>query len=141
MLALSGCGPTCLSMASLILTGNKKNTPSKVAEYAMEQGYYVMNQGTSWDLFNTGCEHFGMTSEIIQISQNEIEKALNHGAVLVASVKPGDFTTSGHFIVIDGCNGDDLDIKDPNSVEKSKTWDCGRVKDQIKCLWALYKQN
>ncbi len=140
MIALSGCGPTCMSMASFILTQKKKNTPAKVARYCMKHDYYVMNEGTSWELFDTGCKDFGLKSKRISVNKKKMKKALDKGGVIVASMAPGDFTSSGHFIVIDGYDGDDFYVKDPNSIERSKRlWTFDSLKDQIKGLWAMYK--
>ena len=50
---------------------------------------------------------------------------------------PGDFTTTGHFIVLTGIgdNGDVL-VNDPNSKKNSeKSWSIEKLIPQIRNLW------
>lgn len=58
--AVSGCGPACLSMVITSLTGDDTITPYVVAQYASEQGYYVPGAGTAWTLMSEGAKHFGV---------------------------------------------------------------------------------
>ncbi len=53
-------------------------------------------------------------------------------------VGPGDFTTSGHFLVLTGVDDSgDIILRDPNSrIRTEKTWDIGELMAQIKNLWA-----
>ena len=64
---------------------------------------------------------------------------LERGAVVVCIMGPGDFTTSGHFIVLAGITDDGMaEVRDPNSAERSaQAWDLGRVLGQCANLWAL----
>lgn len=51
---------------------------------------------------------------------------------------PGDFTTTGHFILIRGYGKDGFYVNDPNHKSNSeKTWSFKELQKQIKCLWAL----
>jgi len=51
---------------------------------------------------------------------------------------PGDFTSTGHFIVLAGIDEHGrLEIRDPNSPERTaKTWDFDTVLRQCRNLWA-----
>ena len=91
-MALNGCGPT----------GDGTATPYAVAQYAQEMGYYVDGVGTSWELMSAGGTHFGVTARELPLSQSVMENALAAGEPIICSVGPGDFTTSGHFIVLAG---------------------------------------
>ena len=44
-------------------------------------------------------------------------RLLDEGSIVVASMLPGDFTTSGHFILIYGSNLLGFKVYDPNSIE------------------------
>ena len=44
LIGYTGCGPTCLSMVALYLTGDANCDPGTVAQYAQQQGYYVEGQ-------------------------------------------------------------------------------------------------
>ena len=51
---------------------------------------------------------------------------------------PGDFTTTGHFIVLVGYENGKIKVNDPNSIKNSeKEWTYEQIKDQIRNLWAI----
>ena len=53
-------------------------------------------------------------------------------------MRPGDFTTSGHFIVLTGVENGKIRVNDPNSkVNSEKLWDYDRLESQINNLWAF----
>lgn len=139
-IALEGCGPTCLSMAVIGLTGDRSITPSVVAKYSMENGFYVEEAGTSWSLMVAGAEHFGLRSrQITTWSTTVIKNVLKAGDVVVCSVGEGDFTSRGHFILLVGLNEDgSVIVNDPNSRENSKkSWDIKKILDQTKGIWQI----
>lgn len=137
IVAVNGCGPTCLSMAIAGLTGEDV-TPAAVADYAAREGYYAAGQGTSWSLMAEGCAAFGLAGKELPLSQGVMEKALREGAVIVCSMGPGDFTTCGHFILITGAADGGFSVNDPNSSERSaRLWEYDTLAPQIKNLWAL----
>ena len=137
-IAISGCGPTTLSMAVVALTGDKTATPAAIAEFAMSEGYYLYGTGTKWSLMTNGAKAYGLTSKQINISQSEIKRHLDEGDVIVCSVKRGDFTTGGHFILIYGYDEDGLYINDPFCVYRSnQKWNYSEIRSQIKAVWAL----
>lgn len=136
ILALSGCGPTALSVAVCGLTGSGKWTPAAIAEWAQGWGY-ATESGTSWDLMRSGCEHFGVKAEELSLSETTVFRALEAGSPVICSVRPGDFTTTGHFIVLTGTENGLVRLVDPNSPERSgKLWEWDRLMPQIKNLWA-----
>lgn len=53
-LAVTGCGPTSLSMVVCGLTGDTKWNPYEVAKMAEDNGYYVDGSGSSWELMSSG---------------------------------------------------------------------------------------
>lgn len=138
MMALSGCGPTCLSMAAVALTGNKEATPAAVAMYAMENGYYTEGAGTAWSLMTDGCWNYGLQAQDIAVSEGTMIEKLQEGCMLICSVSPGDFTQTGHFIVICGYEDGWFEVNDPNSVINSEAkWKFDRLAGQIRSMWAL----
>lgn len=139
MIAWTGCGPTCLSMAALYLTGNAAVTPLEVAHYAEESGYYVDGQGTSWTLISEGAAHFGLTAEELPLSEARMRQTLVDGGLVICAMGPGDFTTTGHYIVLTGCNDEGFTVNDPNSILRSgEVWDYETLSGQIRNLWALF---
>ena len=70
-----------------------------------------------------------------------MKQALDNHCPIIAVVGPGDFTYSGHFIVITGYTAQGFTVSDPNSPENSeKYWNFGQLKGQIKNLWAMSAQ-
>ena len=135
---VSGCGPTCLAMVVAGLAGANTVTPYTVAQYANAEGYYVPGSGTSWTLMSEGATCFGVSGKELPLSQSVMEHALGEGKPIICSVRPGDFTTSGHFIVITGIKDGQFVVNDPNSVERSnQLWDYETLEPQISNLWAF----
>lgn len=137
VLGITGCGPTCLSMVAVGLTGNSSLTPAAVAAYSAENGYYVDGVGTSWDLMTLGSQSFGLCSSEVGLSEEEMVAQLSQGHPIIASLGPGDFTSSGHFIVITGYYDGLFSVNDPNSIKRSdEGWYYSTLAPQIRCLWA-----
>lgn len=135
--AVSGCAPTCVAMVASHLTGDAKITPYAVAQYAAQQGYYVAGTGTSWDLIHTGVQHFGVASDELPLGEAQINAALDAGQPVICSMLPGDFTTTGHFIVLYARADGGYRVRDPFSRERSeKIWSYDTLSGQIGNLWA-----
>lgn len=137
MIGLAGCGPTCLSMACLYLTGNTEWNPRAVAQFAWKNGYYT-EEGTSWALWTEGVESLGLYGEELPLDRSGMERALEGGSLIVCSMRPGDFTTTGHFILLCGYDENGFFVRDPNRRSNSeKQWTYDVLKGQIKNLWRL----
>jgi predicted double-glycine peptidase len=53
---------------------------------------------------------------------------------------PGDFTTTGHYIVLTGYEDGEFTVNDPNSIQRSgERWSYDRISGQIRNLWAMSK--
>lgn len=137
LLAVTGCGPTCLAMAAAGLTGDDTITPAAVADRAQRDGYWV-DGVTSWALMTDGCGTWGLVSEELPLSESTITEALNDGRPIICSVRPGDFTTTGHFILLAGVEDGSIRVNDPNSPQNSaRTWTYAELEPQIRNLWAF----
>ncbi len=136
MIAVNGCGPTAIAMVAAGLTGDNTITPHKVAQFAAEYGYYAGDAGTSWTLMTDGAQQFGIYGEEMALSENAVFSALENGHPVICSMRPGDFTTTGHFIVLTGIEDGKIRVNDPNSrVRSGKLWDYSRLEHQINNLW------
>lgn len=133
------CGPTCMSMVYAGITGKSDQNPYKMAQWSYKNGYYKDGQGTSWIYLYHAAKTLGLHEMDIRNSPATIKDYLKHGYILIANVKKGDFTKSGHYIVIRGLDKNGmLLINDPNSRNNSrKTWNITRVSKQIKLLGAF----
>lgn len=138
MIAISGCGPTCLSMVVLGLT-HKPVTPYQVAKFAEKKGYYVEGSGTSWLLMTDGADSFGVHGSELALDESRMKAVLDSGGMLILAMRPGDFTTEGHFIVIYGYDDEGFRVNDPNSVIRSrKHWTFDRLSHQTRNLWSFF---
>lgn len=138
MLGISGCGPTCLSMVVVGLTGNTRWNPARVAAFSERNGFLIPEVGTDWRLFSTGAEQLGLFVRRLVIEGQELSRELSAGHPVICSMKPGDFTYTGHFIVLTGFdrNGK-IKVNDPNSPKNSaRTWPLKTIVEQAKAAWA-----
>lgn len=135
---ITGCGPVCLSMAAYYLTKDPAMSPDNIIRFALEEGYYVVGSGSSWTLISEGGEKLGLDVTEIPLDENRILANLRVGNPIICVVGPGDFTTSGHYIVIVGIEDGKLRINDPNSRSNSeKLWEYSQIEDQIRNLWVI----
>ena len=137
-IALSGCGPTCLSMVLYYLTGDETLTPDKLGDYSMENDYYLPGTGTLWALLEDTAPLYGVEVSQPEPSEQEMKAALDGGGILICSMGPGDFTAGGHFVVVYGYDQEGFLINDPNCVARSRqSWPFDRIEGQIKHLWVF----
>lgn len=137
MIGLSGCGPTCMTMAYLYFTGDTTMNPRKMAEYAQNGGYHSP-EGTSWSFWTEGAVKLGLYGEAIPLDENAMKSILDHEGLIVCSMSPGDFTDKGHYILLRGYDEKGFFVNDPNRKSNSeKQWDFETLQQQMKNLWSL----
>lgn len=135
---LTGCGPVCLSMAAYYLTGSEAYSPDKMLAFATENGYYVEGSGSSWTLISEGGVKLGFDVTELPLDENRIRANLEAGIPVICVMGPGDFTTTGHFIVLTDWDDGQISINDPNSIANSeKLWTYDQIASQIRNLWAI----
>ena len=134
----NGCGPTCLAMVYVDLTGRTDRGPAEMASFS-ERGGYVSDGMTAWALMTDGAAELGLSSQELPASAEAVRGELAAGHPVICSVGPGDFTTAGHFIVLAGLADDGtVIVRDPNSAERTaRTWDLDRVLGQCLNLWSF----
>ena len=138
LMGLSGCGPTCMSMAAIQLTGNRTLNPWEMAKFAEEHGFNVVGDGTSWSFFTEGARLLGLDSVAITPEAQRIFDNLEVGNPIVAVMGPGDFTTTGHYILLAGIEDGQIRVNDPNSVRNSdQLWDVETIIEQAQAMWVL----
>ena len=138
--ALTGCGPTCLSMAAWYLTGNDAFSPDRMMEFAEKNGYYSPGSGSSWTLISEGAVKLGFDVTEIPLVKSRIFDNLEVGNPIICAMGPGDFTSSGHYIVLVGLEDGLLRVNDPNSRENSgKLWKFEDIESQFRNLWVIRK--
>jgi len=141
VLARSGCGPTALSMVLICLMDDKTITPDKVAKFAEEKGYTDNEHGTAWGLMKEAPSHWEVQiKEGAPSDENWVKSMLDMGNPIIASVGPGNFTDSGHFIVLTSYQEGYVTVHDPFREENTKKpWKYADIYQQIKAMWAYTK--
>lgn len=138
-LAINGCGPTALSMIVVGLTGNKDMNPKAIADFSLENGYLVDGIGSSWELMSEGANQLGVESTPLPLNRNIILNTLESGQPIIATMGPGTFTQTGHFLVLTGVDEDGkIIINDSDSKERSEeTWDIEIFMNETENLWTF----
>ena len=137
---LTACGPVCLSMAAFYLTEDDAFAPDKMIQFATENGYYSPGNGSSWTLISEGGVKLGFDVTEIPLVKSRIIKNLEVDNPIICAMGPGDFTTSGHYIVMTGYENGMIRINDPNSIANSqKLWKYEDIEGQIRNLWVIRK--
>lgn len=136
LMGLSGCGPTCLSMVCIQLLQDASYTPQYVAAFAEENGYAVKGNGSAWSLISEGGKKLGLDVTEIPLDEGRIIRNLEVGNPIICVMGPGDFTTSGHFIVLTEYADGYVKVNDPNSPARSqKPWKLTDIMPQMNNLW------
>lgn len=138
IIGLAGCGPTCLSMVAIYLRGDTSMDPLWMCQYAEQHGYCVAGSGTTWSFMTEGARSLGLDVTEIPMDEARIMSNLEVGNPIICIVGPGDFTTTGHFIVLTGCKDGKITVNDPNSIQNSqKLWTFDQLQGQVQGLWVM----
>lgn len=135
---VSGCAPTCLSMVAYYLTGNTEYTPAYMMKFSTDNGYVNSEGGTQWTLFSQGAKKLGFKVEELPLSESVLVNRVEKGYPVVLSVREGDFTVNGHYVVIVGYENGKFKVNDPFSKANSEgEYTYARLEPQIRNLWAI----
>lgn len=143
----SGCGVTAAAM--VIATLKDKNvTPITTADWSMANGYKALNQGTYYSYFVPQMNKYGIickrlnTSNLYGISSSaahtEALNALKNNDWVIACMGKGNWTSSGHYILIYGYENGYVYINDPASTASARiknTWTL--FAKQVKYMWTI----
>ena len=116
----SGCGPSAMSM---IINEwiDPSYGPRECCAWSKACGYRTTNNGTAWAMFKAIAVKYGL--KFLQTAYaSEATKFMdeNPGALVVCSMGKGNWTTSGHFILMYECDGKYVYINDPVSTALHK---------------------
>jgi hypothetical protein len=142
----SGCGPTCAAMVIETLTG-KTYTPLDACNWSMAHGYKAKNQGTYYSYFVPQFQAFGIGSKQLNGANiydfplspvhEQAFELLKQGYYLIACMGKGNWTSSGHFVLVwweDGV----VRINDPASTKDNRVNGAiSTFKSQVKYYWAV----
>ena len=137
VMAITGSGPTALSMVASYLTGNGDMNPAWMAAFA-ENNNYTMDGGTNWSLMSDGAIGLGIDVTPITADQDRIERNLDVGNLVVCLMGPGDFTDTAQYIVIVSYSDEGYEIRDPGSPSRTaQTWTFDTLAPQMNGCWIM----
>lgn len=140
VIATNGCGPTCMAMVIAGLNQDKNITPYKMAALSERKGYLTDDGSTSWSYIADGGLDYGVQGHAIYLDEELIKDTLQSGNPIICSVRPGDFTDNGHYIVLTDYMAGMIKVNDPYSYANSeKLWTFEQLQPQIKNLWEMKK--
>ena len=145
----SGCGPTAMAMV-LATWADKNVTPSTECAWAKANGYKAYKSGTYYGYFEPAGKRYGL--KVRQLSWTNIygnassklhaeaKAAIDRGDLVIACMGKGNWTSSGHYVLVWEIQGNTIYINDPASTKKSRTQgDYSLFKKQVKYYWAITK--
>lgn len=145
-LSIYGCGPTIMAMLITSLTGNQV-LPTDVANWASANRCWAPGEGSYHCIIEDSSSAFGIQSTPIRDQTvTGIQEALNTGQLVVALVRRGHFTQSGHFLIITRMTEDGkVRIADPNNYNNTTIdWDPAIILQELNRrslnggpLWAI----
>lgn len=96
-----GCGPTVMATIVSSLTDTQMN-PKEMSDWAHENGYCAVGNGSSHSLIPETAKAFGLNVEpLYRANAEDIRTALNNGKIVVALSGHGIFSPDdGHFFII-----------------------------------------
>ena len=89
-------------------------------------------------MISEGGVKLGLDVTEIPLVKKRIMDNLEVGNPIICSMRAGDFTTTGHYIVRVGCEDGLIRVNDPNSYANSETlWSYEQIEGQIRNLWVI----
>ena len=116
-----GCGPTAMATVVSTLTETTID-PVEMAEWAYENGYWAAGSGAYHTLIAGAAKAFSLDCTSCDREDEEtMKEALREGKLIVVLMGKGQFTDSGHFIVLYGVTDEGkIRLADPNSLARTE---------------------
>ena len=146
-IAASGCGPTAMAMV-LATWADPSVTPKTECAWALAHGYKAPRQGTYYGYFEEAGRRYGLKTYRLNYSNiygndrsayhAQARDALDRGELVIACMGPGNWTSSGHYVLVYGIEGDTIYINDPASTKAARTkGSYSLFKQQVKYYWVI----
>ncbi|MDY3711642.1 MAG: C39 family peptidase [Agathobaculum sp.] len=128
-----GCGPTALAMAVKSF-GTADTDPAQMAQWCAAQGFWAVRSGSYHTIVRGVAKGYGLVCTTpSRLTAEELRTQLSGGRIAVALMKPGHFTSTGHFILLRGITLEgNILVADPNSRARSlQAWDAQMIIDEL----------
>ena len=145
----SGCGPTAMAMV-LATWADPSITPATECAWALAHGFKAPHQGTYYGYFEEAGRRFGLKTYRLNYTNlygndrsayhAQAKDALDRGDLVIACMGKGNWTSSGHYVLVWKIYGNTIYINDPASTKTSRTQgDYSLFKKQVKYYWVITK--
>ncbi|WP_239471037.1 hypothetical protein [Olsenella uli] len=140
-LALTGSGPTALSMAYMAITGKGDRTPADFAQAASDAGMASGDSCLSGSYLEDAdaLGAFGLTCSTYTSNADNLTQVLDTGTYLLLEAQAGTLTDAAHWVIVVTENSDgSVQVFDPTSPEVSaRPWDPATIAGSCETLYAL----
>ena len=143
----SGCGPTSMAMVLATWADSSVNPKTECA-WALSHGYKAKGQGTYYGYFVPAAKRYNLTC--YQVNSANIygntghsahataRNAVDSGDFVIACMGKGNWTRSGHYVLVWGVDGNTVFINDPASSSIARTrGSYALFKQQVKYYWVI----
>ena len=145
----SGCGPTAMAMV-LATWADPKVNPATECAWALAHGFKAPHSGTYYGYFVPAGARYGLTVTRLNGTSlygnaksplhHHVKEALDRGCLAIACMGKGNWTSSGHYVLVWGISGRTVFINDPASTKPARTrGDYDLFKSQVKYYWIIEK--
>lgn len=138
-LALTGSGPTALSMAYMGLTGNGDRTPADFAQAIAEADMAGGDSLMSGTFLSDSLGDYGLACSTYTSNVENLSQVLDTGTYLLVEAAADTLTDSAHWVIVvaEAADGS-LTVYDPTSPEVSAhPWDPATIAGATDTLYAL----
>lgn len=146
----AGCGTTCAAMVIASLKDSSV-TPVTTSDWSLRNGYKCKGGGTYYSYFVPQFAKYGITCKRVNtvnlqtksradslIYHNEVLQALQDGKWVIACMGKGNWTTSGHYILIYGYENGYIYVNDPASTKANRIKNTFELAmQQVKYWWIV----
>lgn len=138
-LALTGSGPTALSMAYMGLTGANDRSPADIAALVEEAELASGDSLMSGTFLTDHLEGLGLSCSTYSSNEDNLVQILDTGTYLLVEVGAGTLTDEAHWVLVVTENADgSLVVYDPTSPDVSAhPWDPATIAGPGETLYAL----
>ena len=146
-IAASGCGPTAMAMV-LATWADPSVTPKTECAWALAHGFKAPHQGTYYGYFEAAGRRYGLKTYRLNYSNlygndksayhAQAKDALDRGDLVIACMGKGNWTRSGHYVLVWKVDGNVIFINDPASTKPVRTRGAYSLfKQQVKYYWII----
>lgn len=138
-LALTGSGPTALSMAYMGLTGNADRTPADIAQLVTDAGQTDSDSAMSGGFLEDSLGEIGLSCSTYTSNADNLAQVLDAGTYVLLETSAGSLTDAAHWVVAVSENEDgSVVVYDPTSPEvSSHSWDPATLASATTTLYAV----